>query len=113
MKTLRREIIERFDEAKKRRRKINFLLLGIIVILLLVLVTLGFNHPRLAFRQIILIDKSEKLDKPAILHLTQQKLNEQFFYFLNKSNYFFYPAKELKETLLLKFPNLKRLVFKR
>ena len=113
MKTLRREIIERFDEAKNRRRKINFLLFGIIIILLLGLMTLGFNHPRLAFQQIILIDKSDKLDKPAILLLTQQKLNAQFYYFFNKNNYYFYPKEELIKALLLKFPKIKSLALNR
>ena len=111
MKTLRREIIERSEEVKKRRKKINWILFIVILVLFFVLIVLTFNHPRLAHSRITLLDSTSKLNKQEILTLVGEELSGKYFYFFNKNNYYFYPKAELEKILLDKFPRIKKLEF--
>ncbi len=113
MTTLRREIIERSQEAKKRQRKINIILLLVIIALTVVLFVQIFNHPKIAFRGVQIIDPSTKLDSKAILALVGEELRGKYGYFLNKTNYFFYPAEKLKSMILTEFPKIKDLNLRR
>ena len=113
MTTLRREIIERSQEAKKRQRKINLILFLVIVVLTLVLFVQIFNHPKISINRVQIINPSSKLDNKEILTLIGEELKGRYGYFLNKRNYYFYPNEKLRSTILTVFPKIKNLDLKR
>lgn len=113
MMTVRREIIERSQEAKKRQRKINLYLLLVIIALVIILFVQIFNHPKISINRVQIINSSSKLDNKAVLTLIGEELKGKYGYFLSKRNYYFYPNEKLRSTILTEFPKIKNLDLQR